>query len=59
MAKHKELCEMEPLLHLMMVCTVLKVLDDHEIMCMHSFNFSKKKHILQIRAKLEDSKRGE
>ena len=44
-------------LHLKMARTVPKVPDDHKMMCMHDFNLSKKKHILQIKAKLEDLKR--
>ena len=45
-------------LHLKMVHTVLKVPDDCKIMCTHGFNFSKNKHVFQIKAKLEDLKRG-
>ena len=46
-------------LHLKMAHTVLKILDDHEMMHAHGFNFLKKKHVFQIRAKLKDLERVE
>ena len=42
-------------LHLKMAHTVLKVLDDCEMMLMHGFNFLKK-HIFQTKAKLRTLK---